>query len=130
MMATGELKIVNKRQGRWGESCVLEAQDNMLGIEGINRGDYLVVQRGDTLPDDEGLVVIAAEDSAALQSVNAKNDPKHKKPSRLVLRQMERFGAKIRLQPGNSPRSTPYITPETAGIWGVVVAVMRKFQAA
>jgi SOS-response transcriptional repressor LexA len=130
MMATGELKLVNKKQGRWGESCVMEAQDNILALEGINRGDYLVVQRSSTVPADDALVVLAAGGESTLQPLNAKGGSRYKKQPRLVLRQMEHFGAKIRLQPGNSPRSLPYITPESAGIWGVVVAVMRKFQAA
>lgn len=121
MMATGELRAVRQRSGRWGESSVLEACDDALALDGVNCGDFLVVDRG-SLPDaDDALVVVER---------SAPRRPGAEPTSRLFLRKLERIGAKVSLQPGSSPRRVPYVLPESAGIWGTVVAVMRKFEAA
>ena len=127
-MATGELRKVNKRQGRWGNSCVLEVRDDALAWDGVNRGDYLVVDRSQTPPGDDGLVVI--EDKFYPLSLADGKGKKKKPESRLLLRKMEHIGSKVRLQPGSSPRTTPYLAPQAVSIWGEVVAVMRKFEAA
>lgn len=136
-MATGELKKVLSRQGRWGESSLLEACDDALAFDGVNPGDYLVVDRNSPAPMDDGLVVILEENgptdrplSAVPQKGGRDAIRKGKQPKRLLLRKMERFGHKVRLQPGSSPRRSPFVAAESAGIWGVVVAVMRKFEAA
>lgn len=124
-MATGMLKPVQARQGRWGGSCVLEVQDDALALDGVNRGDYLVVDRG-ARPAEDGFVVIeggARGREAAERSGKAPAGV-------LMLRKLEHYGPRVRLMPGSSPFATPYLPPESAGIWGTVVAVMRKFEAA
>lgn len=127
-MATGELKKVVKRQGNWGNSCLLEVRDDALARDGVNRGDYLVVDRAHTPPGDDALVVI--EDSYTPLTLAGEKGKKGQQQKRLLLRKMEHIGSKVRLQPGSSPRTTPYIALESLSIWGEVVAVMRKFEAA
>lgn len=120
-------KIV-KRQKRWGNSCLLEVRDDALARDGVNRGDYLVVDRADFPPGDDALVVI--EDSFNPLTLADEKGSKNTQQKRLLLRKMEHIGSKVRLQPGSSPRTTPYIARDSLSIWGEVVAVMRKFEAA
>jgi SOS-response transcriptional repressor LexA len=128
-MATGELRAVVERQGRWGKSCLLEVQDDALAMDGVARGDFLVVDRNRMPRRDDALVVIREQGGTNAKSgaVRLRNPSTREK---LLLRKLERIGAKISLQPGSSPRRAPYVAQESAGIWGTVVAVMRKFEAA
>lgn len=135
-MATGELVPVAGRQGRWGESCVLQACDDVLAYDGIRRGDYLVVDRGAIPRSDDALVVIRDDGvpgglrpvEKGMEKGNIGNGGEESE--RLLLRRFERFGSRIRLQPGSSPFRPLLVAPDAAGIWGTVVAVMRKFDAA
>ena len=137
-MATGELIQIKKRQGRWGKSCVLQARDNALAIEGVQSGDYLVVDCGSMPHDDDALVVVkdkfASDDNVRnggpyqTTSYGKATTARELGNARLLLRKYERFGSGIRLQPGNSPRRRLLIPSDSAGIWGTVVAVMRKFE--
>jgi hypothetical protein len=129
-MAAGELKRTNRRQGRWGGSVVLEMQDDALCLDGVGPGDYVVVNQSALVPEDDALVVI--EEKVAGPVPVAKNGYKlpPKPVSRFVLRKLERIGNKIRLLPGSSPGQRPYLHPDETEVWGTVVAVMRKFEAA
>lgn len=129
-MATGELKRTSKRQGRWGGSVVLEMQDGALALDGVRPGDFVVVNQGPMVPGNDALVVL--EEKTYGPAPVARNG--HKLPrrakSRLMLRKMEYIGDRIRLMPGSSPAESPYLNPAEAKIWGTVVAVMKKFEAA
>lgn len=135
-MATGKLLPVVGRQGRWGGSCVLQVRDDALAYDGVRRGDYLVVDRGAIPSDDDALVVIRNDGTSGGLRPAEKGTEKGKPGSvgeeseRLLLRRCERFGSRVRLQPGSSPFRPLLVAPDAAGIWGTVVAVMRKFDAA
>jgi len=107
-LTSGALAPVERRVERWGGSYVLRARDDALSGAGVRKDDYLVVQRGG-FAHDGALVVIKGEGGA------------------LVLRTLERYGQRVRLQPGSGPLRPLLLPPDGAGIWGIVIAVLRKF---
>lgn len=113
----GVLEPVKDGPRRWGRSCVVRARDDAMSEAGVRRGDYLVVERG-MLPEGDALVVVrSAAGPGSGKGV-------------LLLRSLERYGPRVRLQPGSGPLRPVLLAPEEAGIWGTVVAVLRKFEAA
>lgn len=109
-LTSGALQQVDRRPGSWGESCVLRACDDALADAGVRRGDYLVVEKG-SVPQEDALVVVRGESG----------------DGRLLLRSLLRYGPRVRLQPGSGPLRPLLLPPDRAGIWGTVVAVLRKF---
>lgn len=108
-LTSGALAPVRRKPENWGGSCVLRARDDALAGAGVRKGDYLVVRR-DGLPGDGALVVVRGADGG------------------LLLRTLERFGPRVRLQPGGGPLR-PFLLPhDGAGIWGTVIAVLRKYE--
>jgi SOS-response transcriptional repressor LexA len=98
-------------------------------MDGVARGDFLVVDRNRMPRLDDALVVIREQNGTGARSGAARvRNPSSRE--KLLLRKLERIGSKVSLQPGSSPRRAPYVPQESAGIWGTVVAVMRKFEAA
>jgi SOS-response transcriptional repressor LexA len=129
-MAAGELRPTKKRQGRWGGSVVLEVQDNALSLDGVESGDFVVVNQSSLVPSEDALVVVEEKVFSPMAiTANGRKVPTKPK-SRFILRKLEHIGAKVRLLPGNSPSQRPYLHPQEAKVWGTVVAVMRKFEAA
>jgi SOS-response transcriptional repressor LexA len=112
-LTSGALQPVGERPDRWGSSCVLRACDDALAGDGVRRGDYLVVERG-SVPRGDSLVVVRGGGDGG---------------GRLLLRSLQHFGGRVRLQPGCAPLRPLLLPPERAEIWGTVVAVLRKLVA-
>lgn len=110
-LTSGALVPVRRGAESWGGSCVLRALDDALAGAGVRKGDYLVVHRG-ALPRENALVVVQGADGSFL------------------LRSLERCGPRVRLQPGSGPLRPVLLPPDRAGIWGTVLAVLRKFASA
>ena len=110
-LTSGALAQVKRRSESWGDSCVLRARDDALADAGVRKGDYLVVRRG-ILPAADALVVVRGAGGG------------------LLLRALERRGPRVRLQPGDGPLRPLLLPPDGAGVWGTVVAVLRKFSEA
>jgi len=121
----GALRTAGQRRPAWGRSCVLRACDDALAGSGVRRGDYLVVERG-RLPAGDGLVIVRACGDERKTGLVRHRDPAQS-GRRLLLRMLERYGERVRLQPGGGPLRPLLQSPEGAGVWGTVVAVLRKF---
>jgi len=129
-MAAGELKRTSKRRGRWGDSVVLEMQDGALALDGVDPGDFVVVNQSPLVPADDALVVMEEKIAGpAVVTRDGRRIPR-KPVSRYMLRKLEYIGEKVRLLPGSSLGQSPYVNPGEVRVWGTVVAVMRKFEAA
>jgi DNA polymerase V len=117
MLTSGALQQVGERPDRWGSSCVLRACDDALAGDGVRRGDYVVVDRG-SVPRGDSLVVVRGVEGGRREG-----------GERLLLRSLQHFGSRVRLQPGGGPLRPLLLPPERAEIWGTVVAVLRKLVA-
>lgn len=129
-MAAGELIKTNKRRGRWGGSVVLEMQDGALALDGVGQGDFVVVNQSSLVPADDALVVVEEKVQGPMVVTRDGRKVPRRPRSRYVLRKLEYIGNKVRLLPGNGVGQPPYLDPGQARVWGTVVAVMRKFEAA
>ena len=116
-LTSGALSPVSGRPRNWGTSCVLRACDDALAEAGVRRGDFVVVDRG-ALPEGDSLVVVRSDSGKEAGG-----------GERLLLRSLQRYGPRVRLQPGASPLRPVLLPPERAEIWGTVVAVLRKLVA-
>ena len=117
-LTSGALCPVSERPRNWGASCVLRACDDALAEAGVRRGDFVVVDRG-ALPEGDALVVVRSDNGKERGDGG----------ERLLLRSLQRYGPRVRLQPGASPLRPVLLPPERAEIWGTVVAVLRKLVA-
>ena len=92
-----------------GENYVLKVRGDSMIDDGIMDGDYVIVARRERA--DNGEMVVA--------NVNGE----------VTLKRFYREGERVRLQPANSKMTPIYATARDVAVQGVVVGLMRRFDA-
>ncbi|MBN2584405.1 MAG: transcriptional repressor LexA [Planctomycetes bacterium] len=91
-----------------GEPFVLQVRGNSMIEDGVNDGDYVIIERRDTARDGETVVALLPDGEA-------------------TLKRFYREKGRIRLQPANSTMEPIYVNADDLQIQGVVVGVLRRY---
>jgi repressor LexA len=91
-----------------GASFVLQVRGNSMIEDGINDGDYVIIERRNTANDGDTVVALLSNGEATLKRLYREKD-------------------RIRLQPANSTLQPIYVHPDELQIQGVVVGVLRRY---
>ena len=91
-----------------GDHYALEVEGDSMIDAGINDGDTVIIQRGDTA--DNGSIVVALVDN-----------------EEVTLKRLRRRGASIALEPANPTYETRIFGPDRVKVQGYLVGLMRKY---
>jgi len=91
-----------------GAPFVLQVRGNSMIEDGINDGDYVIIERRDSANDGDTVVALLSDGEA-------------------TLKRFYREKGRIRLQPANSTMQPIYVHPDELQIQGVVVGVLRRY---
>lgn len=106
---SGEEKVpVPEMLTRRGENYVLRVTGDSMIDDGIQDGDYVVIQRRDAASNGE-MAAVLVNGEATLKRVYRESD------------------GRVRLQPANERMSPIFVRPEELRVQGVVVGLMRRY---
>jgi repressor LexA len=108
MQSNETISIPEDMLGR-GETYVLRVKGDSMIDEQIRDGDYVVVDRRESVRDGEMVIALLDGERATLKKLYRER------------------GGKVRLQPANARMKPLFVDPASLQVQGVVIGVLRRY---